>query len=804
MVTPQVVYRRLGNFGDATSTTLLHQWLLWDTLLFIDLLEFLPIAIIVLTICVAAIGFCCRWPNRKYFLAAAVLPVCLVGSYIVLSRWQDLIDVWRSPSCTKALALIAIALMFCQACFGPCRRWSSGWIVQYGFLAGSTFSLPLAAYTIGRMQSSAVKSEMYPVWAVSLLALYGCVDSAAVDKGRDYKSPLFNLLYNIGLYCGYVLMMSSTTIPTDDDNMANKAVVLLTAITVCKGIHRSMALVLPRRMKPTLQNVHTGCRPDLVALAMKSEIEDDLRDGVGNILEDLIVDLPPGMDELGSYEEVLSNAVSMADIQRVCKERDQLQPCQDVCLSFSLSHLLHGHILGLSNTAAAPSIADYTSLSIDYKWVFKFIEVELAFLYDVFFTGNAFHHYYQAKSASFWACASLIGICFVGVAVAIPGTMNSPRTADLTITLFILVSLAILQLVQLIWSWTSNWARVALACDYARKQKDQNSRQISWSWWIRLRAFVVTRTNWFDSYLWQDKLGQHSLIDEVSSSGECMSFSTISSLCGKCAPLLEISGLQYIGQVLRDLCGSGNAKGDAIRLDDKVKQSIADFIDNIENDKIGHPLSLFIEDNAGLEKAEAFVARAMGFYISTWYCELADQRQEQEGTARAAAGVEEAANENRHVAIVLSKYCAYLVVSAPELLPGVSWVAKHIYNRFVKHTRSALSGAEDILQTMDTLAEADGEGNILFVKAVKMGKDIYNELSEDRSNLWRVLACSWVQALVYAAPYGEVEAHMQHLSQGGELITHLWALLFHFGIYKWQPKEDFNINVAHVIMEDDS
>jgi hypothetical protein len=42
------------------------------------------------------------------------------------------------------------------------------------------------------------------------------------------------------------------------------------------------------------------------------------------------------------------------------------------------------------------------------------------------------------------------------------------------------------------------------------------------------------------------------------------------------------------------------------------------------------------------------------------------------------------------------------------------------------------------------------------------------------------------QTLLYAAPYGDVKRHMQLLSQGGEFITHLWALLYHIGIDGWE------------------
>jgi hypothetical protein len=51
---------------------------------------------------------------------------------------------------------------------------------------------------------------------------------------------------------------------------------------------------------------------------------------------------------------------------------------------------------------------------------------------------------------------------------------------------------------------------------------------------------------------------------------------------------------------------------------------------------------------------------------------------------------------------------------------------------------------------------------------------------------WEILAEFWVKALLYAAPSDNVEEHMQHLSQGGELITHLWALLYHAGVHRWR------------------
>ena len=38
---------------------------------------------------------------------------------------------------------------------------------------------------------------------------------------------------------------------------------------------------------------------------------------------------------------------------------------------------------------------------------------------------------------------------------------------------------------------------------------------------------------------------------------------------------------------------------------------------------------------------------------------------------------------------------------------------------------------------------------------------------------------------------------MRHLSQGGEFITHLWALLYHLGIHEWKVQS--NLQDVHTI-----
>jgi len=44
------------------------------------------------------------------------------------------------------------------------------------------------------------------------------------------------------------------------------------------------------------------------------------------------------------------------------------------------------------------------------------------------------------------------------------------------------------------------------------------------------------------------------------------------------------------------------------------------------------------------------------------------------------------------------------------------------------------------------------------------------------------MADFWVEIILYIAPSDNARAHMERLAQGGEFLTHLWALLTHAGI----------------------
>ncbi|KAG0521888.1 hypothetical protein BDA96_08G200500 [Sorghum bicolor] len=751
----------------------------------------------------------------------------LVNNATSTSFLHQLRDLWESPRGTvlriEALALVAILLSFFLAAFGTCRRWSNSWIIQKGFLAANALFLSLGTYSIGLMQSSQVKSEMYPIWAVSLLALLCCVDSASMS-GIGNEGQIWKLLYQLCLYFGYVVLMSISTISSD---IGNIAICVLSAVTLIKGFHRSMAVfVLPSSMRNAIREV-----PAHITARRCSFGDHDERS-----------ELPVDMKLDIMVEDGVVHEVSMGDIASLrfrdadLKLESDLRACKDVCFSLSLSHLLRRRLLGLSSSSAEPTATTMSStepLVESYERASKVVEIELAFMYDMLYTSNVFLHYYEERSCSIWAVASVLGICFVGAVAVMPGARTtrhaSPGTisvhttvADSVITGVILVSLVLLQVLQLLRCWTSNWARVTFACDLVRHVRERKYtlilgpgrrvrriprqgyrvRRADLSLVLRLRASLL-KINWSDDkhYLWQKKLGQHSVVESIRLPGSrchrlfCCGFLELGAprMCVVARKCWALFGLRYMGRVLQELLQTSNTER-ALELHPDVTASIGEFVEKIrcndvsawastklEEDNLRGQIKHFYGDDA---MDDIYVPCILMWHTATCYCQLVAQ-----------VAVAAAVDKDRRVAMALSKYCAYLVVSAPRLLPGRSDATAMVYaevrdaaiQNVVKVSSSSLSSsaADKLLLAMENSEHRyTGVGSFVYMMGVKLGKELVRTMPAD--DRWKVLAEFWVKALVLAAPSDNAEEHLQHLAQGGELITHLWAMLYHAGIRKWQ------------------
>jgi hypothetical protein len=64
---------------------------------------------------------------------------------------------------------------------------------------------------------------------------------------------------------------------------------------------------------------------------------------------------------------------------------------------------------------------------------------------------------------------------------------------------------------------------------------------------------------------------------------------------------------------------------------------------------------------------------------------------------------------------------------------------------------------------------------------VKLGKQLV-ELAEGEETVWKLLAGFWSENILFVAPSENLKGHSEAIARGGELITLLWAMLFHAGI----------------------
>ncbi|KAK9750669.1 hypothetical protein RND81_02G212400 [Saponaria officinalis] len=73
----------------------------------------------------------------------------------------------------------------------------------------------------------------------------------------------------------------------------------------------------------------------------------------------------------------------------------------------------------------------------------------------------------------------------------------------------------------------------------------------------------------------------------------------------------------------------------------------------------------------------------------------------------------------------------------------------------------------------------------ILTKGIWLGNSLVNRMMQSNDGpLWQMLEELWVELLLYVAPSDNVAAHIRHLANGGEFITHLWALLTHAGFLK--------------------
>ena len=139
----------------------------------------------------------------------------------------------------------------------------------------------------------------------------------------------------------------------------------------------------------------------------------------------------------------------------------------------------------------------------------------------------------------------------------------------------------------------------------------------------------------------------------------------------------------------------------------------------------------------------------------------------------------------------LSKYCA-LVAFAPKLFPDPAHNIEIIFDQIVAEARNKLKGwkkgickdnsMKSICEKMLTSGKEGHEGDEEIIeKGAVLAKHLLKGIN-DNGLTWKILVELWAEMMLFVAPSDDETGHAEHLTVGGEFVTHLRALLSHAGI----------------------
>jgi orotate phosphoribosyltransferase-like protein len=118
------------------------------------------------------------------------------------------------------------------------------------------------------------------------------------------------------------------------------------------------------------------------------------------------------------------------------------------------------------------------------------------------------------------------------------------------------------------------------------------------------------------------------------------------------------------------------------------------------------------------------------------------------------------------------------------LLPGSPIETECAIEELVKEAKETLQDLLTPTEKYEKLRELNVSREtmsaIVLTRGVMLGKTL--ESMRNQKTRWDLLAEFWAEMLVYIAPSDNVTAHIELLAEGGEFVTHIWALLMHAGI----------------------
>ena len=401
--------------------------------------------------------------------------------------------------------------------------------------------------------------------------------------------------------------------------------------------------------------------------------------------------------------------------------------------------------------------------NISWTEAFQVIEIELGFLYDIFYT-KPMKAYDKSDVLIRFICLFPTISTFIGFLII---DKHEYSTTDVIITWLLLTGAIVLEIYSIILlcssDWTTIWlnkqerTRVTLICEAISS--------------CRLPYLFPANKRWSDSMA-RYSLISYSLKKLPIKFSEVWKFFRISQMLECSSKNSDVP--KYLKKMIFEQLQKKSKHTPGIK---EAKELCADRGKRtLEEMKCFSTLHWSIQGE--------FDECILVWHLATDLCYDTDLNKKSSP----------AKNSNREASKLLSDYMVYLLLKRPLMLPpGIGQIrfrdscAKATKIFQTVKDRNIQSCKRFLLQVNTEIpplkAKGDGSKSVLL-DACRLAKSLQSLESEKWNNekKWEMMSHVWVEMLCYAACHCPRNEHAKELTQGGELLTHVWLLMAHFGI----------------------
>uniref|UniRef100_A0A0D9UWM8 DUF4220 domain-containing protein n=1 Tax=Leersia perrieri TaxID=77586 RepID=A0A0D9UWM8_9ORYZ len=712
------------------------------------------------------------------------------------------------------------------------------------------FNYPVISYTIGLMQSSSIKNELFVVWACFLLLLLGTADTMTAFNFNDSSQQTRSMM-NQALHVVYLLFL----ILFYKGQLRGSFLIslfLLWSLSVVRLGLRVKAYLSTNRSRGLIRE------NQVVFEYMKYEPLNSagFRPGSGSYdpqtMEEYIY-LVDGKEEktMQHGEQVIKVAYKVpetVDVGNVWRCKGKLLRLsgsggdqgvlrrRDLCLSFALFRMLMlrfapDHVGQVdfpfqNDKCRAFVVKGLLADDKDLDRAFRVVESELGFLFDFFYARYPWIKDTLAPDLTVYVAiltTSLFTLFSTDLMRYRPlpghgggGDANNiiihGFNLDLLVTRIVIVWYIFLETYQFLSFIFSDWHKVKMLCRYVRNEKWHNRALVD----IPLKVlcyFNVTR-------YWKGTIGQFFLLDNLRPHW----IKTFLSWFSLEAQVLDAWLMTR-----------------SVRLVPEVRHAVLRELKNCDGKITDGRMWLYQKGIVDLDlDRTCMLGHTYARYILTWHiatsiCDynlIIDKNTNNKELVR-----------NHDIAMKLSGYCAYLLAFQPELVPDSTYTSTSMVQGTLQNARDFLADCKsneakykklidlgrlkmsiDIeeLHKVQAVIYSTPQGEERYKKMTEIEHSSHkDEVSEvrfiaeaaciatylvDRITIveerWSVLASFWANMMLYIAPSDRAVAHATRMATGGEFLTIIWALLSHAHVVEKLQSRGGNPGL-HIMLEEE-